>query len=97
MEIRLCDPDTSFHLIDLIKPDLSLLRNAGNRIGRLLGKKATDMEVLTELYMATLSRPPTEVDAKVALEHVNKAADKRKAWEDVHWALLNAKEFLFRH
>ena len=73
------------------------LRNPGNRVGRLLGKKATDMEVLTELYLATLSRLPTEVDAKVALEHVNKAADKRKAWEDVHWALLNAKEFLFRH
>ncbi len=73
------------------------LRNPSNRIGRLLGKKATDMEVLTELYLATLSRPPTEMDVKVALDHVNKAVDKRKAWEDVHWALLNAKEFLFRH
>ncbi len=73
------------------------LRNSGNRLGRLLGKKASDMEVLTELYLATLSRLPTDVDAKVALEHVNKATDKRKAWEDVHWALLNAKEFLFRH
>ncbi len=73
------------------------LRNATNRIGRLLGKKADDKEVLTELYLATLSRLPTELDMKVALDHVNKAADKRKAWEDVHWALLNAKEFLFRH
>jgi hypothetical protein len=73
------------------------LRNPGNRIGRLLAKKTSDLEVLNELYLATLSRPPTEADVKVALGHVAKAADKRKAWEDVHWALLNAKEFLFRH
>jgi hypothetical protein len=73
------------------------LRNPGNRIGRLLGKKATDQELLNELYLATLSRLPTEADVKTALGHVAKAADKRKAWEDVQWALLNAKEFLFRH
>jgi hypothetical protein len=73
------------------------LRSASNRIGRLLTAKTTDLDLLTDLYLSTLSRPPTEADVKVALEHVSKAADKRKAWEDVHWALLNAKEFLFRH
>jgi hypothetical protein len=73
------------------------LRNPTNRIGRLLAKKLPDRAILDELYLATLSRLPTEADARVALEHVAKAPDKRKAWEDVHWALLNAKEFLFRH
>ncbi len=73
------------------------LRNANNRIGRLLAKKASDLEILNDLYLSTLSRAPTPTDVKVALEHVAKAPDKRKAWEDVHWALLNAKEFLFRH
>jgi len=28
---------------------------------------------------------------------VNKREDKRKAWEDVVWALINTREFLFRH
>jgi hypothetical protein len=73
------------------------LRAPNNRIGRLLAKKLPDREILNDLYLATLSRLPTEEDVKVSLEHVGKAPDKRKAWEDVHWALINSKEFLFRH
>jgi hypothetical protein len=73
------------------------LRAPTNRVGRLLAKKLSDREMLDELYLATLSRLPTEEDAKLALAHVNAAGNKRLAWEDVHWALLNAKEFLFRH
>ena len=33
----------------------------------------------------------------IALAHINKSADKRKAWEDVMWSLINTREFLFRH
>jgi hypothetical protein len=73
------------------------LRNPNNRIGKLLARKVADSVILDELYLATLSRPPSAEDIKVSLEYVHKAADKRKAWEDVHWALLNCKEFLFRH
>jgi hypothetical protein len=73
------------------------VRGANNRVGRLLTKKTSDLEILTELYLATLSRMPTQTDIQVSLEYVAKAPDKRKAWEDVQWALLNAKEFLFRH
>jgi hypothetical protein len=64
-----------------------------------LGEK----EVLTELYLATLSRPPDAEEIKLTLEYVNKTGDKtkpaevRKAWEDVLWALVNTKEFVFRH
>jgi hypothetical protein len=73
------------------------LRNANNHVGRLLAKKMSDEDMLNELYLSTLTRLPTETDVKVSLAHIAKAADKRKAWEDVHWALLNTKEFLFRH
>ncbi len=73
------------------------LRNANNRVGRLLGAKLSETAILTDLYLSTLSRPPTERDVAIALAHVGRSPDKRKAWEDVHWALLNSKEFLFRH
>jgi hypothetical protein len=73
------------------------LRAPGNRLGRLLGQKLAGPALLDDLYLAALSRPPGPGEVKAALDHVNRAADKRKAWEDVLWALINSKEFLFRH
>src|SRR5712692_769937 len=57
------------------------VRNAGNRLGILLGKKLPEKRVLHELYFATLSRPPADGEVKASLDHVAKATDKRKAWE----------------
>jgi hypothetical protein len=73
------------------------LRNPNNRIGKLLAKKLPDRQILDELYLVTLTRLPAEAEARAFLEHVARATDKRKAWEDIHWALINAKEFQFRH
>jgi hypothetical protein len=73
------------------------VRNPNNRLGKLLAKKAPNEQILNHIYLATLSRLPVEGEIKASLEHVAKGADKRKAWEDVQWALLNSKEFLFRH
>jgi hypothetical protein len=73
------------------------LRNPANRLGKLLEAKKTDAEILDALYFATMSRLPTEAEKGPALNHVIKATDKRKAWEDVQWALFNTREFLFRH
>ena len=73
------------------------IRNPNNRLGKLLGAKLSDDEILTDLYYAALSRPPFDDEKKLALAHVTRGADKRKAWEDVLWALINTREFLFRH
>jgi hypothetical protein len=73
------------------------LRNPTNRIGKLIAAKKMDTEILEELFMTSLSRQPTWDEAKAMLEHVSRSPNKRLAWEDVHWALINSKEFLFRH
>jgi hypothetical protein len=73
------------------------LRNSNNRIGKLMAKNLTDPEMVSDLYLATVSRPPTDKEMRIILKHVAGAADKRKAWEDVHWTVINTKEFLFRH
>lgn len=73
------------------------LEAPGNRIGRLLESGATDDAVLEELYLATLSRRPASEEQSAARAHLEAAGDRRKAWEDLAWALVNSKEFLLRH
>ncbi len=73
------------------------IRNPGNRLGKMLKSKTPDAAILNDLYLTALSRPPLPGEVEAALGHVKKGSDKRKAWEDVLWALLNTREFLFRH
>ena len=44
-----------------------------------------------------LCRQPTEPELEKALAHIASQEDRLLGLEDVCWALLNAKEFLFQH
>lgn len=73
------------------------LTRSDNRIGKLLSGGRPNPVILDEIYLATVSRIPTAEEREAALEYVAKSQDRRGAWEDLQWALLNTKEFLFRH
>jgi hypothetical protein len=73
-----------------------LLREPDNRIGRLLSSGKSDGDMIDELYYAALCRPPSDRERAGALALVGKAKDRRQAFEDVLWGLVNAKEFLLR-
>ncbi len=82
----------------LITGDLmnSLVRDPDNRLGKMLSAGKSDAEMLEEFYLAALGRPPTATESKKLLTLLAPAKDRRAAWEDVLWALLNSKEFLLR-
>ncbi len=68
-----------------------------NRIGQLLKSGVSDAVILDDLTLAILTRRPTSDERTTILKHVAAATERRRAWEDVAWALLNSKEFLLRH
>jgi hypothetical protein len=73
------------------------LQDPRNRIGRLIAQKATDREITEELFLATFCRLPTMKEFDQVDGHVAKMANsRRQAFEDILWALLNTKEFIFR-
>jgi len=75
----------------------------------LAADSRSDEEKLRELYLTAYARPPEASELQLAKAHVakpRKAADgqlldaataRRQGYEDIIWAILNTKEFLFNH
>ena len=75
----------------------------GQRIrqGNLIGKRITDkkqpLDIIDEVYVRCLARRPTEVEKQKLVALIAAETDKKKALEDVFWAVLNSREFMFNH
>ena len=74
----------------------AMLVATDNRLGRLLDSGVSDDLILDELTLAALARRPTPSERAGFLGHIRQASDRRRAWEDAAWAIVNSKEFLFR-
>lgn len=68
-----------------------------NRLTQLLSADLSPEAIVDELFWAALVRPPTADEKASAVEAFAAAATPREAAEDLAWALVNAKELLFRN
>ncbi len=75
------------------------LKARNGTITRLLepktGEKLQPAELVTELYLMTLSRPPTEVELEKAKTYLADSSTRREDTEDLLWALISSRSFLF--
>jgi hypothetical protein len=60
-------------------------------------KELSTEQKVRELFLLAYSRPPTQRQLEVALGQLAKSKDEKEALEDILWALLNTKEFIFNH
>ena len=67
------------------------------RVARLLEAKTSHDAIISDFYMAALSRPPSELEQSTCARLAAAASDLRLFYEDLLWSLLNSKQFLFVH
>ena len=85
------------------------LRNPNGRAEKLANEKRPAEAKIKELYMVAFAREPRSDELKTALEYLaqprlnsgGQPVDAQKAarenFQDLIWALINTKEFLFNH
>ncbi len=66
------------------------------RVARLVRDKTPADRAVGELYLAAYARVPTDAEARQARDYLA-TRDRRKGLEDILWALLNSREFMFNH
>jgi len=84
------------------------LSAASGRAASLAGRASTaDEQNIRELYTLAYARQPEASELSLALKYLSRSvkgkdgklqpADRRQSYEDLIWAILNSKEFLFNH
>jgi hypothetical protein len=98
----------SLHLLNSKDIQSKLAADTGRAAVLATDEKRTDDDKLRELYQWAYARNPESYEAELAKQHIEKIlkkeadaakkpAAKRQAYEDIVWALVSSKEFLFNH
>jgi hypothetical protein len=91
-------PSTSQRLYLLNSGDIQRKLQQGPKLQALLQTPGNVRQMVTGIYLAVLSRFPTEDEVKSATAYGQAAGgNRRQAGLDVVWALINSAEFRFRH
>ena len=69
----------------------------GKLVPTRLTEGKTPEQIAEEIYIRCLSRKPTEREAAALKEVVDNEQNKQQALEDIFWATLNSREFVFNH
>jgi len=98
----------SLHLLNSKEIQAKLSADKGRAAALAADEKRSDEEKVRELYQLAYSREPETAEVEFGTQYLakklsaetdaaKKTAARRQAFEDLVWALLSSKEFLFNH
>ena len=87
----------SLHLLNSPEVQAKLSAKGARAELMSLAKDRSHADRVTELYHWVYARPPKDHELALIKKHLDASVDMKQAYEDVLWALLNTKEFLFNH
>jgi hypothetical protein len=73
------------------------LRSDSGHVHQWIAGGKSDSEIIELLYLSALSRLPLPAEQETAQAHIKSNEDRTRAMEDIAWAVINSKEFLFQH
>jgi hypothetical protein len=79
-----------------LQQQINATPESGTMLAQLLVEEPDDAKASQLLYARVLARQPSDDELKIALAHVSKLGDRRAAFEDLLWSLVNSAEFTTR-
>lgn len=97
---RTADPSMT-QVLDISNGDTinKKLEAANSCVSRFLATNAPPAQIIEHAYLRAFSRFPSKQEESKLLQVINnpKEGDRRTAVQDMYWAVLSSKEFLFNH
>lgn len=73
------------------------IRDPAGRVAKLAKTPLAEADKVEELFLATVSRPPSGEERQACLKYLQAAESPEKGMQGVLWSLLNTREFLLQH
>jgi hypothetical protein len=70
--------------------------NQGSRVATLLSQTSDAQAIIADLFLNTLSRPPTDQEIALYTPTFQQSGNQAAA-ENLQWVLLNKVDFLFNY
>ncbi len=78
---------------DQLQAQVNAKPDSNTALSKLLAAESDNAKAVTNLFQLVLARKPTDMESKIALEHISTQTNCGEAFEDLLWSLINSAEF----